>query len=87
MSTEEELSRLADACNLAPDDPGARTRLINHCKEALEVAREFYQIEDVFLDTSSPYIVYHDIFCELRSPPRCWRLWRTWHEQRRGGRR
>ena len=38
MSTEEELSRLADACNLAPDDPGARSRLVNHCKEALQVA-------------------------------------------------
>ena len=38
MSTEEELSRLADACRLAPDDPGARTRLVNRCKEALQVA-------------------------------------------------
>ena len=37
MSTEEELSRLVNACNLAPDDPGARVRLINHCKEALQV--------------------------------------------------
>ena len=37
MSSGSELASLADACKLAPDDPGARTKLITYCKEAQQV--------------------------------------------------
>ena len=37
MSSGSELASLADACRLAPDDPGARAKLITHCKEAQQV--------------------------------------------------
>jgi len=38
MSSGSELASLADACRLAPDDPGARAKLIEHCKEAQQVS-------------------------------------------------
>ena len=41
MSLGSELASLADACRLAPDDPGARAKLIAHCKEAQQVNLEF----------------------------------------------